>query len=97
MKRLFTLFTILFISVLTLASCSGESDAHVYINSHQWKHAHINVGDGTIKHYDLKKVRETTYGAVYFTLSDGNEIKLNTNYVMYDTDDCPLCGKVTHK
>ena len=97
MKRIFMLFISMFVSVLVLTSCSSETDAHVYINSHQWKHTHINVGDGTVKHFNLSKVRETTYGAVYFTLSDGTEIKLNTNYVMYDTDDCPLCGKVTHK
>jgi len=88
------LLSLLFVSILLLTSC--ESDAHVYTNSHQWKHAHINVGDGTVKHYNLSKVRETTYGAVYFTLSDGTEIKLNTNYVMYDVDNCPLCGEVSY-
>ena len=95
MKKL--LMSLLFISALLLASCSAsDSDTHVYINSHQWKHAHINVGDGTVKHYNLSNVRETTYGAVYFTLSDGTEIKLNTNYIMYDADNCPLCGEVNY-
>lgn len=94
MKKL--LVALMAVAALALTGCS-EPDGHVYLNSHQWKHTHINVGDGTVKHFNLSKVRETTYGAVYFTLSDGTEIKLNTNYIMYDTDDCPLCGHVEYK
>jgi len=96
MKRLFALM-LSFMTIFCLSACNADvgwgsySFHYVHVQMYGMEkpvHLHVNTwksDDGGIELKVKFNNKETT-----MLLGDGT-------YMMYDTEECPICGKVTYK
>ena len=81
----------LLLVIATLSLCACEKTETLYGN---YTHAHIEMG-GIVKHY---QVDETYYanGYLRFHTSKGWIVMDYKNIILYESEECVLCGVVDY-
>lgn len=96
MKKLF--ITLLAISTLALTGC-GNHD--IGWGSYDFHYVHVQMyGMTTPIHLHVKSWKGDTGGIELKVTFDNQETSIllgDGTYMMYDTETCPVCGKVNYK
>lgn len=81
------------ISALTLTSCN----MNVGWGSYSFHKVHVQMYGNEPTHFKVKSWKSDT-GGIELKLENYGTILLGDGtYMLYDTEDCPICGEVQYK
>ena len=84
----------LVIASLSLTGCN----ANVGFGSYSFHYVHVQMyGSNSPTHLKVKSWRGDEGGIELKTEEHGTILLGDGTYMMYDTEDCPICGHVSYK
>ena len=91
MKKL--LIALLAISSLALTGCNND----IGFGSYSFHKVHVQMYGGPTTHFEVDNWKDDEGGVEIKTKKHGTIILGDGTYMLYDTDNCPICGSVTYK
>ena len=92
MKRLFKLLS--FVTCLALTGCNRQ----IGWGSYSFHKVHVQMyGMSEATHFEIESWQEDDGGIELKTKNHGTILLGDGTYMMYDEDDCPICGHVTYR
>lgn len=93
MKKI-KLITLVITTLVALTSC-GNYD--IGFGSYKFTKAHVQMYGGEPVHLKIEKWLLDEGGIELKTKNFGNILLGDGTYMMYDSEDCPICGSVEYR
>lgn len=93
MKKVLLILTVIAMMTLALTGCNQN----IGWGSYSYHKVHVQMYGQEATHLKVKSWRDDEGGIEIKTENYGTILLGDGTYMMYDSDNCPLCGNVNYK